>query len=87
MKTKWKWIVWLAGAAGAYAALELLPRDASLWLSAALVAPLIYMAALGARGALRATAELGVTLGLYGMCWSAWAWCPSSEHLRQIGSM
>jgi hypothetical protein len=80
MKTKWKWIVWLAGAAGACAALELLPRDASLWLSGALIAPLIYMLALGTRvageeGALKRTAaELGAMLGFYGICWSVWAW-------------
>jgi hypothetical protein len=69
MKTKWKWIVGLAGVAGACA---VVPRDdAGLWLSAAPVASLIYAAALGT--ALRATAELGATLGLYGICWSAWA--------------
>jgi hypothetical protein len=76
MKTKWKWIVGLAGVAGACA---VVPRDdAGFWLSAALVAPLIYASALGT--ALRATAELGATLGLHGICWSAWAWFAGDLH-------
>jgi hypothetical protein len=76
MKTKWKWIVGLAGLAGPCV---VVPRDdAGLWLSAALVAPLIYASALGT--ALRATAELGATLGLYGIFWSAWAWFAGDLH-------